>query len=33
GAELLLFDEMGHDLPPALLPEIVDAIAKVAVRA
>jgi pimeloyl-ACP methyl ester carboxylesterase len=33
GAELLLFDDMGHDLPPALLPEIVDAIAKVAARA
>ena len=32
GAELVLFDDMGHDLPPALLPEIVDAIAKVAAR-
>jgi len=32
GAELLLFDDMGHDLPPALLPQIVDAIAKVAAR-
>ena len=32
GAELLLFDDMGHDLPPALLPQIVDAIAKLAAR-
>ena len=33
GAELVVFDDMGHDLPPALLPDIVDAIAKVAARA
>jgi pimeloyl-ACP methyl ester carboxylesterase len=32
GAELVVFDDMGHDLPPALLPQIVDAIAKVAAR-
>ena len=32
GAELVAFDDMGHDLPPALLPQIVDAIAKVAAR-
>jgi pimeloyl-ACP methyl ester carboxylesterase len=32
GAELVVFDDMGHDLPPALLPPIVDAIAKVAAR-
>jgi pimeloyl-ACP methyl ester carboxylesterase len=32
GAELVTFDDMGHDLPPALLPQIVDAIAKVAAR-
>jgi pimeloyl-ACP methyl ester carboxylesterase len=28
-AELLVFDDMGHDLPPPLLPQIVDTIAKV----
>ncbi len=33
GAELVVFDDMGHDLPPALLPQIVDAISKVALRA
>jgi pimeloyl-ACP methyl ester carboxylesterase len=33
GAELVVFDDMGHDLPPALLPHIADAIAKVAARA
>jgi pimeloyl-ACP methyl ester carboxylesterase len=33
GAELLVLDDMGHDLPPALLPEIVAAIAKLATRA
>ena len=33
GAELLAFDDMGHDLPPALLPEITAAIAKLAARA
>jgi pimeloyl-ACP methyl ester carboxylesterase len=32
GADLVVFDDMGHDLPPALLPQIVDAIAKVAAR-
>jgi len=32
GAELVLFDDMGHDLPPPLLPQVVDAIAKVAAR-
>jgi pimeloyl-ACP methyl ester carboxylesterase len=32
GAELVVFDDMGHDLPPALLPQIVDAIAKLAAR-
>jgi pimeloyl-ACP methyl ester carboxylesterase len=32
GAEIVVFDDMGHDLPPALLPQIVDAIAKVAAR-
>jgi len=32
GAELVVFEDMGHDLPPALLPQIVDAIAKVAAR-
>jgi pimeloyl-ACP methyl ester carboxylesterase len=33
GAELLAFDDMGHDLPPALLPEITAAIAKLAASA
>jgi pimeloyl-ACP methyl ester carboxylesterase len=33
GAELLVLDEMGHDLPPPLLPDIVGAIAKLAARA
>jgi pimeloyl-ACP methyl ester carboxylesterase len=32
GAELVVLDDMGHDLPPALLPQIVDAIAKIASR-
>jgi pimeloyl-ACP methyl ester carboxylesterase len=26
GAELLVFDDMGHDLPPALWPQYVEAI-------
>jgi pimeloyl-ACP methyl ester carboxylesterase len=30
GAELLVFDEMGHDLPPKLWPQITGAIAKLA---
>jgi pimeloyl-ACP methyl ester carboxylesterase len=33
GAELMLIDGMGHDLPPALYRQISDAIAAVAVRA
>jgi pimeloyl-ACP methyl ester carboxylesterase len=33
GAELLVLDEMGHDLPRKLWPEIASAIAKVAERA
>jgi pimeloyl-ACP methyl ester carboxylesterase len=33
GAELLVLDEMGHDLPPPLLGDIVGAIAKLAARA
>ena len=33
GARLLLFDGMGHDLPRALWPQIVDAIAQNAARA
>ncbi|HZN14293.1 MAG TPA: alpha/beta hydrolase [Acidimicrobiales bacterium] len=33
GAELLVLDEMGHDVPLPLIPEIVGAIAKVAARA
>jgi pimeloyl-ACP methyl ester carboxylesterase len=33
GAELLVLDEMGHDVPLPLVPEIVAAIAKVAARA
>jgi pimeloyl-ACP methyl ester carboxylesterase len=33
GAELLLIDGMGHDLPPELYETIVDAIARVAERA
>jgi pimeloyl-ACP methyl ester carboxylesterase len=33
GAELLVIPGMGHDVPPALYDEIVDAIAKVAERA
>jgi pimeloyl-ACP methyl ester carboxylesterase len=33
GAELLVLDEMGHDLPRPLMGQIVDAIAKVAARA
>ena len=33
GAELLVFDDMGHDLPLPLLPDIVGAIAKLAARA
>jgi pimeloyl-ACP methyl ester carboxylesterase len=28
GAELLEFDDMGHDIPPALFPQIVDAIVR-----
>jgi pimeloyl-ACP methyl ester carboxylesterase len=32
GAELLLVDGMGHDMPPALYPTFVDAIARVASR-
>ena len=33
GAELLVLDEMGHDLPLALLPQVVDAITALAARA
>jgi pimeloyl-ACP methyl ester carboxylesterase len=33
GAELVLLDEMGHDLPEKLWPDIADAIAKNAARA
>jgi pimeloyl-ACP methyl ester carboxylesterase len=33
GAELVVFDGMGHDLPRALWPRIVDAIAANTVRA
>ena len=33
GAEFLVLDEMGHDVPLPLIPEIVGAIAKVAARA
>jgi len=33
GAELLVLDEMGHDLPPKLWPEIADAVANVAAKA
>jgi pimeloyl-ACP methyl ester carboxylesterase len=33
GAELLVLDEMGHDLPRKLWPEIAAAIAKVAAKA
>lgn len=33
GAELLVLDEMGHDLPPKLWPDITGAIAKLATRA
>jgi pimeloyl-ACP methyl ester carboxylesterase len=33
GAELLLVDGMGHDLPPALYETLVDAIARTAARA
>ena len=33
GAELVLVDGMGHDLPPALFPTFVDAIARTADRA
>jgi len=32
GAELVVLDDMGHDLPPPLLPDIVTAIAKLAAR-
>jgi pimeloyl-ACP methyl ester carboxylesterase len=32
GAELLLIDGMGHDLPPALYPTLVEAIARTAAR-
>jgi pimeloyl-ACP methyl ester carboxylesterase len=28
GAELVEFDDMGHDLPPALFPQIIDAIVR-----
>jgi pimeloyl-ACP methyl ester carboxylesterase len=33
GAELLLVDGMGHDLPPELYATLVDAIARTAARA
>jgi pimeloyl-ACP methyl ester carboxylesterase len=33
GARLVMLEGMGHDLPPELWPEIVDAIAKNAERA
>lgn len=33
GAELVVFDEMGHDLPEQLCPEFADHIAKLAARA
>ena len=33
GAELLVLDEMGHDLPLALVPQIVDAITALSARA
>jgi pimeloyl-ACP methyl ester carboxylesterase len=33
GAELVVLDEMGHDLPEPLWPQIADAVAKVAARA
>jgi pimeloyl-ACP methyl ester carboxylesterase len=33
GAELLLIDGMGHDLPPALFSTIVDAIERTTERA
>jgi pimeloyl-ACP methyl ester carboxylesterase len=33
GAELILIDGMGHDIPPALFPTIADAIARLAHRA
>ncbi len=32
GAELLILDEMGHDLPPVLWPQIIEAVTKVAAR-
>lgn len=33
GAELVVFDEMGHDLPDALVADIAEAMAKLATRA
>ena len=33
GAELLVIDDMGHDMPPAIVPHVVEAIAKLAARA
>ena len=33
GAELVLFDEMGHDLPPALWPDLIESIFATAERA
>jgi len=33
GAELLILDDMGHDLPPQVVPRVVDAIARVAAGA
>ena len=33
GAELLLIDGMGHDIPPALFPTFADAIRRTADRA
>jgi pimeloyl-ACP methyl ester carboxylesterase len=33
GAELLVLDDMGHDLPEPLWPQIADAVAGVAARA
>ena len=33
GAELLIIEDMGHDLPPQVVPRVVDAIARVAATA
>ena len=33
GAELVVFDDMGHDLPPPIIPRVVEAFARNAARA